>query len=88
MIGEDWLVERLKHHGVDVYAGKTEFPSLRDRLAHVIRSNRYRSVIAGRHERKPETYAEVFERLYGIKLNEVPRGTNVNTKQSTSGSTT
>lgn len=71
---ELWLADRLKQHGVDIYAGG-EFASFRDRLARAIITNKFGTVIAGRHEKKPESYGELFERIYGIKLNDVPRGT-------------
>ena len=80
---ETWLIERLKYHGVDLYAG--EFKSLQERLGHTIVVNEVACVIAGRYEGKPKTYGEVFEKLYSAKLPKVPRGTELNTKQSTSG---
>lgn len=77
---EMWLAERLKAHGIDIYF-PGDFDALRDRLAYAIRTNRCESVIAGRRDGKPESYAQVFERVYGMKVEDVPRGA----KQSTSG---
>ena len=64
---EAWLSNRLQSHGVDIYAGGP-FASLRERIAYVIVTNRYGAVVCGRHDGKPETYAEVFERIYGASL--------------------
>jgi hypothetical protein len=81
---EAWLTERLKDHGVDLYADGPVFTHFRDRLRKVITDNRIESVIIGRREGKPETYAACFERLYEQPLkvkaskqqSKVPRGTN------------
>lgn len=67
----DDLLERLKHHGVDVYQGGP-FESLRDRLAYVLIRERMSAVIVGRHNGKPETYGERFERVFGVKLRDIP----------------
>jgi hypothetical protein len=75
MTAEDWLLERLKQHGIDVYVDG-EFPTLAARLGHVIVTNRYGPVVAGRHNGKPETYAQLYERIYGEPLPAVPRGTD------------
>lgn len=65
---EQFLLERLKDHGVDVYAPAGPFECLRDRLAQVIVDNRFGSVVAGRHNGKPERYEDLFQRIYGTKL--------------------
>lgn len=67
LAAESWLLERLKDHGVDVYAGGP-FETLRDRLAHVLVTERMGSVVVGRHGGKPETYEQLFERVFGITL--------------------
>jgi hypothetical protein len=68
---ETWLIERLKYHGVDVYAG--DFETLQERLGYVIVINQVACVIAGRYEGKPKSYGEIFEKLYSTKLPKVPR---------------
>lgn len=70
--GENWLLERLKDHGIDVYVD-IPFETLRDRLAHAITSYGYGPVVAGRHNGKPETYEQLFERLYSAKLKNVAK---------------
>lgn len=72
---EVWMLERLKQHGVDVYVAG-EFPTLGDRLGHVISLNNFRTIVAGRHNNRPETYGQLFERMYGKKLPTVPRETD------------
>lgn len=73
--GEDWLLERIKTFGADVYAG--EFPSLRDRIGHTIVVHGIGTVIAGRGpDRKAETFSQAFKRIYGMALPNVPRETN------------
>lgn len=64
---ESWLLERLKQHGVDVYQGGP-FATLRDRLAWVLVTERMGPVVVGRREGKPETYEELFERVFGVTL--------------------
>lgn len=65
---EFWLFDRLKLNGVDVYVDGN-FESLRDRLAFVISTNGVADEIAGgRRAKRPETYAAVFIRIYGIPL--------------------
>lgn len=68
---EGWLINRLKWHGVDIYAG--QYTCWRDRLGHSILNNRFGMVIAGRHNGKPETYEAVFERIYGITLKDLAK---------------
>jgi len=70
---QDWLLERLKAFGADVYAG--EFESLEQRLAHTIIEHRLEMVIAGKREGKPATYRDAWELIYGKKLKDVPRAT-------------
>ena len=70
---EHELAERLKAHGIDIYAGG-EYPSLRDRLAHAIVRERFGTVIAGRHDHRPETYGGWFERLYSCRAEQIARG--------------
>jgi hypothetical protein len=77
---EDWLLNRLKEQGIDVYASNGQFNRLRDRLAQVIVENRYGPVLVGRHNGKPETYEQFVLRVFDIKLKDVPRETRV-TKQ-------
>jgi len=64
---ETWLLNRLVQHGIDVYVDGP-FECLRDRLAHALVAYRYGPVVVGRHEGKPETYEQLFERMYGLTL--------------------
>lgn len=83
---ESWLLQRLQQHGVDVYSPKGPFSCLRDRLAQAILDNQFGPVVAGRHNGKPEAYSDLFQRIYGIKLTDAPRGTSDSqTKQSNTG---
>lgn len=70
---ETWLLNRLKNHGVDVYAHGPVFDSLRERVATAIVENRFGLVVVGRHNGKPETYEALFERLFGLKLKDVAK---------------
>jgi hypothetical protein len=65
---ESWLGQRLLEHGCDVYRYGPETDSYRERLRQTILDNGMGAVIVGRHDGKPETYAQTFERLYGEPL--------------------
>lgn len=65
---EDWLAERLKAHGCDIYAGGP-YEIYADRLDACIVRNGMQAVIVGRApDGKPENYAQAYERLYGKPL--------------------
>lgn len=70
---EDWLVNRLTqlHATLDVnFCG-----SRKELLKHVIETQGYEMVIAGRREDgRPETLAQAWERIYGEEFS--PRKTN------------
>jgi hypothetical protein len=68
LTAEDWLLERLKDQGADPYAHAAVFGCMRDRLRTAIVNNGFARVIVGRHNGKPENYAQCFERLYGEPL--------------------
>ena len=84
---EQWLSERLQRHGVDVYAGGP-FETLRERFAHASVSFQCADDLAGRRDGRIESFGQVFERIYGVKPNDVPRGTPLTniSQHSTSGS--
>lgn len=65
---EEFLLQRLKDHGIDVYASAGSTGCMRDWLAQAIVDNQYGSIVAGRHGGKPERYEQLFERIYGTKL--------------------
>lgn len=65
---EAWLAKRLAQHGARVFTGDTNPQIRRDRVRGVIVAGGLAAVIVGQHEDKPETYAQVFERVYGEKL--------------------
>lgn len=71
--GQHWLLDRLVSEGVDVYDG--DFPTLRDRIGNAIARYRLHHRIACHYEGKRETYARLFERIYGARPPEVPRVT-------------
>jgi hypothetical protein len=70
---ELWLGKRLTEHGVPlVTRGVTTANERRERIRQGIVDNGLSAVIVGRNpkDRKPETYAQLFERVYGMRLNE------------------
>lgn len=74
---ELWLGARLERHGVSVFAGDTTVEQRRDRVRAAILEHGLETVIAGSRDRKPETYAQVFERLYGEPLTGTKRKSSV-----------
>lgn len=84
---EEWeLFERLHGMCFDVYV-EGNFRCLGDRLGFVIAHNRLEYGIAGHYKGRRETFARRYERIYGIPLPKVPRGTVSDTQQSTQRST-
>lgn len=67
--GEAFLAERLKDHGCDIYVGGP-YATYADRLGAAIVRNGRQTVIVGRNPdtRKPETYAQLFQRIAGKPL--------------------
>lgn len=80
---EAWLADCLKAHGCDIYVGGP-YATYADRLGACIVRNRLQTVIVGRNRatRKPESYAQLFERICGKalpkKVDDVPRGPKSN----------
>lgn len=80
MDAEAWLRQRLTDHGAlermpdlkrqvrDVTAGVTTTAERAQRMRELILRHNLASVIAGRRGPKTETYADLFERIYGEKL--------------------
>lgn len=79
---EDRLFEQLKEQSFDVYVAG-DFSSLRDRIAYVITANNLRHAVAGHHQGRRETYARLFQRIYGIPLPDAPRETNSTARRKT-----
>ena len=82
LAGELWLAERLAPHGAladpeGIFAGASDHASRRERFRAAISGEGLAYVVCGRdpQSRKPLTYAEAFERIYGERLG-VPRETN------------
>ncbi len=73
--GELWLAKRLGEHGAGVFDGVTDHETRRERFRRAILEHALWPVIAGSRDGKCETYAAVFERLYGERLG-VSRETN------------
>jgi len=70
---ELWISKRLVEHGVPhITGGLTDARMRRERIRQGIVDNGLSAVIVGRNpkDRKPETYAQLFERVYGMRLNE------------------
>lgn len=65
---ERWLAKRLGEHGAGIFTGLTDRDVRRERIRAAIVEHGLEAVIVGRHEGRPETYAQVFERLYGTPL--------------------
>lgn len=65
---EIWLAQRLRRHGAYVFEGVTDRDTRRERVRDAILAHGLETVIVGRHEGKPCTYGEAFERLYGEPL--------------------
>lgn len=65
---EAWLARRLGNFG-HVFQGVTDRETRKQRIRDAIREGGLEMVIAGRNpEGRPDTFAEVFQRLYGAAL--------------------
>jgi hypothetical protein len=73
---EAFIVRRLAEHGKGVFAGITDPDERRERIRFAIIEGGLDCTIIGRkHDsKKPETYAEAFERLYGEPLEPKRKG--------------
>jgi len=66
---ESWLAERLRQHGAWIFDGVTDRDERCKRARSAIQAHELAAVIAGRgRDGKPETYSEVFARVYSEKL--------------------
>jgi hypothetical protein len=80
MDAEAWLRQRLTDHGAlervpdlkhrvrEVTAGATTTAERAERMRQVILHHSLEAIIAGRRGNKTETYADLFERIYGEPL--------------------
>ena len=82
LAAEQWLAARLSIHralpdAAGIFAGASDHASRRERFRAAISGEGLAYVVCGRdpQSRKPLTYAEAFERIYGERLG-VPRETN------------
>lgn len=68
--GELWLARRLGKHGVlIVFEGDTDPETRKQRMRQAIVDRGLECVVVGRGPGgKTNTYAQAFERLYGVKL--------------------
>jgi hypothetical protein len=65
---EDYLADRLKAHGCDLYAAGP-CAHYRDRIRATILANGMQTVLLGRNQAgKLETYRDCFQRIYGVPL--------------------
>jgi hypothetical protein len=68
---EIWLLERLRSHSVmvDPFDGDTDVPERAERIRQAIIEHELAQVIAGRgKDKRPRTFAQTFEQLYGKPL--------------------
>jgi hypothetical protein len=70
--GEMWLAERLGELGVRVFDGLTDRAQRIERFRAAIETVGSHVIAGRRRDGKPETYAQVFERLYAEPLAPVP----------------
>lgn len=70
---EAWLATRLGNHGAEVFIGLTDCDTRRERIRTAILEHGFECVLIGANERKPETYAQAFERVYAVPLT-APKG--------------
>ncbi len=69
LTSERWLIRRLGDHGRHIEDGVTDVAVRRERIRAAILEAGLEAVVAGRGSSgKPETYAQVFGRLYGEQL--------------------
>lgn len=75
-IAEEYILRRLREHGIFVYPTSAQFPT-RERIRRAILDNGIDCIIIGRNSatKKTETYAQCFERLYGEPLEPKPKRT-------------
>lgn len=61
---ETWLAKRLRQLRANLDG---DFPTMGTRLKHVIQSQGYEGIIAGRNpdNGRPETFVEAWERIFG-----------------------
>ena len=71
---EVFFVKRLQDHGRRVHEGITDPEERRERIRYAILEGNLDCAIIGRHPstKKPETYAQAFERFYGEPLTQKP----------------
>lgn len=66
---EIWLARRLRDHGARIFDGVTDRDVRRERFRAAILAHGLEHVVIGRDkDRKPVTYAQAFERLFGEPL--------------------
>jgi len=67
---EMWLARRIGLHGIEVvFRGDTDAETRKERMRKAILDSGLEAVVCGRGPgQKPNTYAEAFQRLYGVKL--------------------
>lgn len=68
-----WLAKRLIQHralidAAGIFDGTTTPDERRERIRRVILEQGLSSVIIGRFNGKPESYADFFQRLFGVAL--------------------
>ena len=66
---ESYIVKRLHDHGAHIYPVSEAYP-LKERIRRAILDRKLDATIIGRNSasQKSETYAQIFERLYGEPL--------------------
>lgn len=66
---EAWLARRIREHGGgDVFQGTTDTAVRKERMRQAIKGAQLSAVIISGVGKKPVTWSEAFERLYGEPL--------------------
>lgn len=71
---ELWLIGRLRNHVAQIFTAETDPDTRRERLRRAIVNAELDDIIVGKHDGKPENYAQVYERIYGVPLHAGKRG--------------
>lgn len=68
LTGEEWMAKRFGELGYEIVFGGLDPSQRKQRIREHITTNGLESVIANSEGKKPLTFAQAFERLYGERL--------------------